>query len=101
MLKVKDHKWVFILALWQFANTITNRHYNYFTNNMLLGRNFTTIILIFTIITIILIVTITTIILILITITINVVIKMLLLARLNGGSMVDWAPTRVEEGKVL
>ena len=79
MLKVKDHKWVFILALRQFANTITNRHYNHFTNNMLLGRNFTTIILI--------------------TITINLVIKMLLLARLNGGSMVDWAPTRVEEGK--
>ena len=91
MLKVKDHRWVFILALRQFANTITNRHYNHFTNNMLLGRNITTIILIFTI---------TTIITILITITINL-IKMLLLARLNGGSMVDWAPTRVEEGKVL
>ena len=90
MLKVKDHRWVFILALRQFANTITNRHYNPFTNNMLLGRNFTTIILI---------VTITTIVLILITITINLVIKMLLLARLNGGSMVDWVPTRVEEGK--
>ena len=79
MLKVKGHRWVFILALRQFANTITNRHYNHFTNNMLLGRNFTTIILI--------------------TITVNLVIKMLLLARLNGGSMVDWAPTRVEEGK--
>ena len=90
MLKVKDHRWVFILALRQFANTITNRHYNHFTNNMLLGHNFTTIILI---------VTITTIIHILVTITVNLVIKMLLLARLNGGSMVDWAPTRVEEGK--
>ena len=89
MLKVKDHKWVFILALWQFAITITNRPYNHFTNNMLPGRNTT----------IILIITINTIILILITITVNLVIKMLLLARLNGGSMVDWAPTRVEEGK--
>ena len=91
MLKLKDHKkGVFILALRQFANTITNRHYNHFTSNILPGRNFTTIILI---------VTITAIILILITITVNLVIKMLLLARLNGGSMVDWAPTTLEEGK--
>ena len=88
MLKVKDHRWVFILVLRQFANAITNRHYKHFINNMLLGRNFTTIILIVTITTIILI-----------TLTVNLVIKMLLLARLNGGSMVDWAPTRVEEGK--
>ena len=90
MLKVKDHRWVFIRALRQFANTITNRHYKHFTNSILPGRNITTIILI---------VTIATIILILVTITVNLVIKMLLLARLNGGSMVDWAPTRVEEGK--
>ena len=52
-------------------------------------------------ITTLIVILITTIILILITITVNLVIKMLLLARLNGGSMVDWAPTRVEEGKVL
>ena len=81
MLKIKDRKWVvnnhWLLSLYgnsptQSLKSLVKRHCNHFTYNMLPGHKI---------------------------ITINVVIKMLLLARLNGGSMVDWAPTRVEEGK--